>query len=223
MDRDAGTLPRHGAPLPRAELHARHRGGAHDRRRRELRPRQRDRVPAARTPTDGEIKPELMESVLEISTNPAPNTARGRRAAARACARRCATRPQRARPDHRLGGHAPVRDVGGPAHRRPRRATASWSTALRFVARQELIFGMHVHVGVDDPDKAIHVANGMRVHLRGAAGAERQLALLARRRDRAALDPHADLPHLPARRHPAALPRLGRLRERDRLHGRVRA
>ena len=38
-------------------------------------------------------------------------------------------------------------------------------TALRFVARQELIFGMHVHVGVDDPDKAIHVANGMRVHL----------------------------------------------------------
>ena len=37
--------------------------------------------------------------------------------------------------------------------------------ALRFVARQELIFGMHVHVGVDDPDKAIHVANGMRVHL----------------------------------------------------------
>ena len=38
-------------------------------------------------------------------------------------------------------------------------------SALRFVARQELIFGMHVHVGVDDPDKAIHVANGMRVHM----------------------------------------------------------
>jgi carboxylate-amine ligase len=38
-------------------------------------------------------------------------------------------------------------------------------SALRFVARQELIFGMHVHVGVDGPDKAIHVANGMRIHL----------------------------------------------------------
>ncbi|MEA2246497.1 MAG: glutamate---cysteine ligase / carboxylate-amine ligase, partial [Solirubrobacteraceae bacterium] len=38
-------------------------------------------------------------------------------------------------------------------------------SSLRFVARQELIFGMHVHVGIDDPDKAIHVANGMRVHL----------------------------------------------------------
>jgi glutamate---cysteine ligase / carboxylate-amine ligase len=37
--------------------------------------------------------------------------------------------------------------------------------ALRFVARQEIIFGVHVHVGIDDPDKAIHIANGMRVHV----------------------------------------------------------
>jgi len=36
---------------------------------------------------------------------------------------------------------------------------------LRFVARQEVIFGLHVHVGLDDPDKAIHVADGMRVHM----------------------------------------------------------
>jgi carboxylate-amine ligase len=32
--------------------------------------------------------------------------------------------------------------------------------ALRFVARQELIFGMHVHIGLDDPEKAIHVPTG---------------------------------------------------------------
>ena len=38
-------------------------------------------------------------------------------------------------------------------------------SGLQFVARQELIFGIHVHVGVDDPDKAIYVTNGMRVHL----------------------------------------------------------
>jgi carboxylate-amine ligase len=38
-------------------------------------------------------------------------------------------------------------------------------SALRFVARQELIFGMHVHVGIDEPEKAIHVVNGMRVHV----------------------------------------------------------
>ena len=97
-------------------------------------------------------------------------------------------------------------------------------SALRFVARQELIFGLHVHVGLDDPDKAIHVANGMRVHLPGAAGAERQLAVLARRRDRPAVDAHADLPRLPARRHPAAPTATGSDYERaDRVHGRAAA
>ena len=92
---------------------------------------------------------------------------------------------------------------------------------LRWVARQELIFGMHVHVGIDDPDKAIHVANGMRVHLAGPAGAERQLAVLAGRRDRPAVGPHADLPRVPAGRRPARLPRLGGLRAADRVHGRL--
>ena len=33
--------------------------------------------------------------------------------------------------------------------------------ALQYVARRELIFGMHVHVAVDDPDKAIKVVNGL--------------------------------------------------------------
>lgn len=32
---------------------------------------------------------------------------------------------------------------------------------LQYVARRELIFGMHVHVAVDAPDKAIHVVNGL--------------------------------------------------------------
>src|SRR5438309_11641072 len=36
---------------------------------------------------------------------------------------------------------------------------------LRFVVRQGLLFGQHVHVGLDGPEKAIHVANGMRVHV----------------------------------------------------------
>jgi carboxylate-amine ligase len=33
------------------------------------------------------------------------------------------------------------------------------------VARQEIIFGIHVHVGIEGPDRAIHVANGMRNHI----------------------------------------------------------
>jgi carboxylate-amine ligase len=32
---------------------------------------------------------------------------------------------------------------------------------LQYVARRELIFGMHVHVAVDDPEKAIQVVNGL--------------------------------------------------------------
>jgi len=36
---------------------------------------------------------------------------------------------------------------------------------LQYVARRELIFGMHVHVAVDDPEKAIQVVNGLLAHL----------------------------------------------------------
>jgi carboxylate-amine ligase len=113
--------------------------------------------------TAGEIKPELMESVLEIATRPAANTAQAgeqlralRRqvcelAAARGLAIGSAgTHPFALWEDQRI------------ASRQRYRALVN---ALRFVARQELIFGLHVHVGLDDPDKAIHVANGMRVHL----------------------------------------------------------
>jgi carboxylate-amine ligase len=32
---------------------------------------------------------------------------------------------------------------------------------LQYIARRELIFGMHVHVAVDDPDRAIRVVNGL--------------------------------------------------------------
>src|SRR3954468_376108 len=32
---------------------------------------------------------------------------------------------------------------------------------MQYVARRELIFGLHVHVAIDDPDKAIQVVNGM--------------------------------------------------------------
>ena len=32
---------------------------------------------------------------------------------------------------------------------------------LQYVARRELIFGMHVHVAVDEPEKAIQVVNGL--------------------------------------------------------------
>jgi carboxylate-amine ligase len=113
--------------------------------------------------SDERVKPELMESVLEIATSPQPN-------AAAAGAELRALRTQVARTAAAKGltigaaGTHPFamweqqRIVARPRYR-------DLVSDLRFVARQELLFGQHVHVGLDDRDKAIHVANGMRVHL----------------------------------------------------------
>jgi carboxylate-amine ligase len=111
----------------------------------------------------GEIKPELMESVLEISTDPCANVGEAsqqlgalRRQVAETAAGKdmaigsAGTHPFAKWEDQRIVARPRYRDL---------------ISALRFVARQELIFGMHVHVGLDDPDKAIHVANGMRIHI----------------------------------------------------------
>src|SRR3954463_1166608 len=113
--------------------------------------------------TEGDVKPELMESVLEISTTPTRNTReagdqlRELRRSVQATAHAhglaigsAGTHPFAMWEDQRIVARTRYRDL---------------IAALRFVARQELIFGQHVHVGVDDPDKAIHVANGMRVHV----------------------------------------------------------
>ncbi|MGO9976632.1 MAG: carboxylate-amine ligase [Solirubrobacteraceae bacterium] len=111
----------------------------------------------------GEIKPELMESVLEVSTDPCANT-REAGEQLRALRRQvCATAASKGLAIGSAGTHPfamweDQRIVARPRYR-------DLISALRFVARQELIFGMHVHVAVDDPDKAIHVANGMRVHM----------------------------------------------------------
>ncbi|WP_205699496.1 carboxylate-amine ligase [Conexibacter sp. SYSU D00693] len=114
-------------------------------------------------PSGTGIKPELMESVCEIATDPHPNTAAAgdqlrllRRQVTDAAQQRgltigsAGTHPFAMWEDQRIVARPRYRDL---------------ISELRFVARQELIFGMHVHVGLDDPDKAIHVANGMRVHL----------------------------------------------------------
>jgi carboxylate-amine ligase len=36
---------------------------------------------------------------------------------------------------------------------------------LQYIARRELIFGMHIHVAVDDAEKAVKVVNGLLAHL----------------------------------------------------------
>jgi glutamate---cysteine ligase / carboxylate-amine ligase len=113
--------------------------------------------------TEGEVKPELMESVCEIATTPTANAAEAgaqlralRRQVQQVAAGRglaigsAGTHPFALWEDQRIVARPRYRDL---------------VSGLQFVARQEIIFGIHVHVGIDDPDKAIHVTNGMRVHV----------------------------------------------------------
>jgi carboxylate-amine ligase len=111
----------------------------------------------------GDLKPELLECVLEIATRPSANTAEAgsqlralRRQASAAAAKHgleigsAGTHPFGLWEDQRISAGDRYRYL---------------VSELKFVARQELIFGLHVHVGIDDREKAIHVANGMRVHI----------------------------------------------------------
>ena len=115
-------------------------------------------------PGDGDaIKPELHQAVLEIATDPYARveqagehlgrlraTVRERAEALGLRVAAAGTHPfarwedQRISPDERY--RALIEQLG-------------------FVARQEVIFGQHVHVAVDDPDQAIAVANGLRAYV----------------------------------------------------------
>jgi carboxylate-amine ligase len=113
--------------------------------------------------TEGQVKPELMQSVLEIATDVCRNVseAAGQLDELRRRVRQTAekkgltigsagTHPFARWEDQRIVDHERYHEI---------------LDALGFVVRQELLFGLHVHVGIDHPEKAIHVANGMRVHI----------------------------------------------------------
>jgi glutamate---cysteine ligase / carboxylate-amine ligase len=117
----------------------------------------------AEASTEGEVKPELMESVCEIATTPCGSAAEAGRQLERLRHTVQSVAAQRGLAIGAAGTHpfAMWEDQRIVSRLRYRELVAG----LQFVARQELIFGIHVHVGIDDPDKAIHVVNGMRVHL----------------------------------------------------------
>ena len=85
---------------------------------------------------------------------------------------------------------------------------------LQYVARRELVFGMHVHVAVPDPDPRDARDGESARRAPGAAGALGQLAVLARRSHRPRLDAHGDL-RVHAALGPAAALRLLRRLPRD--------
>jgi carboxylate-amine ligase len=111
----------------------------------------------------GEVKPELMQSVLEVATSPCANITEAgeqlrqlRRTVREVAARNglaigaAGTHPSALYEDQLI--------VDNPRYQ-------ELAAELKWIAEQELIFGTHVHVGIDDAEKAIYVADGMRGYL----------------------------------------------------------
>ena len=112
---------------------------------------------------DGQVKPELHQSVLEIATRPCANVAEAadELRSLRRCVREVASRqglaigasgthPWAHWEDQEIVNHPRYEELAGE---------------LQWIAKRELIFGTHVHVGIDDAEKAIYVADGMRGYL----------------------------------------------------------
>ena len=111
----------------------------------------------------GYVKPELMQSVLEVATLPCGGVAeagdqlrRLRRTVREVAAKNglaigaAGTHPAALYEDQLIVDRPRYKELA---------AELSW------IAEQELIFGTHVHVGIDDAEKAIYVADGIRGYL----------------------------------------------------------
>jgi carboxylate-amine ligase len=111
----------------------------------------------------GEVKPELMQSVLEVATRPCADIteAADQLRQLRRCVREVAARHGLAigaAGTHPSAHYEDQLIVDEPRYN-------ELAAELRWIAQQELIFGTHVHVGIDGPEKAIYVADGMRGYL----------------------------------------------------------
>ena len=186
------------------------------------RPRQRDRLDPRRGAAVGQDPARAARVGARDRHLALPRRRRRRGASSSPCGRSRARARAQPRPGDRRRGHPSVRALGGPAGGAATTATAGWSAQLGFVARQELVFGMHVHVGMADPEETIAVANGMRSYVPLLIALVGQLAAVAGRADGPDVEPRADLPRLPARRPAAALRGLERLRAPRRDDERVR-
>jgi carboxylate-amine ligase len=109
------------------------------------------------------IGPELMQSVLEIST-PVCRTAGDVESELRRL-RSYVTETARSQ-DLRVGsaGTHPF-SLFERQRITARDRYRNLVDQLQYVARRELIFGLHIHVAVDDPEKAIQVTSALLLHL----------------------------------------------------------
>jgi carboxylate-amine ligase len=112
---------------------------------------------------EGRVKAELLQSVVEVATNPSGTVDEAMRDLTRLRAR---LRDVAAESDSLIasaGTHPFSRYEHQDVTERPR--YRELIEAMRWVAERELIFGLHVHVGLDSPDKAIACVNAARTFL----------------------------------------------------------
>jgi carboxylate-amine ligase len=112
---------------------------------------------------EGQVKPELMQSVLEIATTPCTDV-RSAWEELRVLRRLVAEiAEERGLLLAASGTHPSARWEDQKIVERPR--YRELAEELTFIAHQELIFGTHVHVAIEGPDRAIYVADGLRRYL----------------------------------------------------------
>jgi glutamate---cysteine ligase / carboxylate-amine ligase len=112
---------------------------------------------------EGRVKPELLQSVVEVATKVSGSVGEALEDLARLRAR---LRDVAAESDSLIasaGTHPFSRYEHQDVTDRPR--YRELIETMRWVAERELIFGLHIHVGLDSPDKAIACANGLRTFL----------------------------------------------------------
>lgn len=109
------------------------------------------------------VKPELFQSVLEVATAPRASVAEATAELAMLRGLVGAVAAEHGM----LVGAAGTHPFALCADQRivERERYAELVEELGFIARRELIFGTHVHVGIDSPDKAIYIADGIRRYL----------------------------------------------------------
>jgi glutamate---cysteine ligase / carboxylate-amine ligase len=112
---------------------------------------------------DGQVKPELLQAVLEIATKPCDSV--GEAAEELRALRRTVAGVAS---DLGLclgasGTHPFARWEEQEVVERPR--YRELIEELGYIARRELIFGTHIHVAVEGADRAIYVADGIRLFL----------------------------------------------------------
>jgi glutamate---cysteine ligase / carboxylate-amine ligase len=120
-------------------------------------------LPAVPELFEGQVKTELFESVLEIATHPCANLADAGTELRALRQMVCDVAAQSGMSVGAAGTHPFARCDDQRIVDRPR--YRELAAELGFIASRELIFGTHVHVGIDSPDKAIYVADGIRRYL----------------------------------------------------------